>query len=70
MTDHAKKVEQLNWSWAIYLIPFPHWRISDQKENFTDLDSISINAAYAEAVNLPKLDPFLYLEHFVIDLLN
>ena len=51
-------------------MPYPYWSYLDQKENFTDVDCISINAAYAEAINLPKPDPFLYLEHFVIDLYN
>ena len=70
MSEHAKKVEQLNWSWAISLMPFPFWRLCDLKENLTDVDSMSINAAKAEAFNQPKPDPFLYLEHFVIDLQN
>ena len=70
MSEHAKKVEQLNWSWAINLMPFPNWHISDEKENLTDMDSISINAAKAEAVNQPKPEPFLHIEHFVIDLQN
>ena len=51
-------------------MPFPNWHISDEKENLTDMDSISINAAKAEAVNQPKPDRFVYLEHFVIDIKN
>ena len=70
MTEHAKKVEQLNWSWAIHIEPFPLWKISDLTENFTDIDSMSINAAKAEAANQLKPDQYLHLEHFVIDLQN
>ena len=70
MTEHAKKIEQLYWSWAIHQMPFPYCLISDLKENFTDVDSICINAAKAEAADQLKPNPFLNLEHFVIDLQN
>lgn len=68
MTEHAKNVQLLNWSWAIFLIPFPHWHKSVQKEILSDFDNICINTALAEAASEPNPDSFLHLEHFVIDL--
>lgn len=69
-TEHAREIRKLNWSWALREVPYPNWNDSKTTENLSDFDSMAINIGIEEAALQLDRDPFVHLEHFVIDMTN